>query len=81
EAVSRAGHQTTTVSRHRLPMLLRVPAHVGDSMAGLGRGMLGVVGFLGQMVLATLSLLRHPARVRGKALIHQMELVGVNALA
>ncbi|MFX8964971.1 hypothetical protein ABTN15_19200, partial [Acinetobacter baumannii] len=35
EAVSRAGHQTTTVSRHRLPMLLRVPAHVGDSMAGL----------------------------------------------
>ena len=58
-----------------------VGAHVGDVMIGLGHGALQVVGFLGQVILSAATLLRHPGRFRMKALVHQMELVGVNALA
>ncbi|WP_408589540.1 MlaE family lipid ABC transporter permease subunit [Novosphingobium sp.] len=81
EAVSRAGTQGGAIERERLPWYLRVPAQVGDSVVGMGRGMLGVLGFFGQMVLGTATLLRHPGQFRMRALVHQMELVGVNALA
>lgn len=66
---------------HRLPVWLRVPEKVGDAVIGQARGALEVIGFLGQMVLAAGTLLRHPSRFRMLALVHQMELVGVNALA
>jgi phospholipid/cholesterol/gamma-HCH transport system permease protein len=64
----------------RLPVWLRVPSQVGDTVVGLARGGVGVLAFVGQMVIATGVLLRHPGRFRYRALIHQMELVGVNAL-
>jgi phospholipid/cholesterol/gamma-HCH transport system permease protein len=58
-----------------------VPEHVGIVMTGLGQGMVLVLGFLGQIVLASGVLLRHPRRFRLRALVHQMELMGVDALA
>ncbi len=64
----------------RLPIWLRVPANIGDTVVGLGSGGVQVLGFVGQMVIAAGVLLRHPGRFRYRALIHQMELVGVNAL-
>lgn len=64
-----------------LPLWLRVPAKVGDTVFGLAAGAVEVLGFFGQMLLATWGLLRHPGRFRFNALVHQMELVGVNALA
>jgi len=64
-----------------LPIWLRVPANVGDTVVGLAFGGVAVLGFVGQMILATGGLLRHPGRFRYRALTHQMELVGVNALA
>jgi phospholipid/cholesterol/gamma-HCH transport system permease protein len=39
-----------------------------------------VVGFFGQILLGIASLARHPRRFPFKALVHQMELVGVTAL-
>jgi phospholipid/cholesterol/gamma-HCH transport system permease protein len=66
--------------RRRLPIWLRVPARVGDTMTELGRGAVNLIGFLGQMVLALIHLARHPGEIRVKPLVHQMELVGVNAL-
>ena len=74
-----ADGQTPETSRH-LPAWLRVPASVGDTVVGLAWGALGVLGFVGQMVMSAGTLLRHPGRIRGRALTHQMELVGVNAL-
>lgn len=53
---------------------------LGGKVGGFGHGTIGVLGFIGEMLLATASLVRHPGRFRGKALIHQMELVGVTAL-
>ncbi|MCW1383953.1 ABC transporter permease [Novosphingobium sp. KCTC 2891] len=79
-AISRADDNTARIDAERLPLLQRVPERVGDTMIGLGLGTLQVIGFLGQVVQATGALLRRPSDFRGKALVHQMELVGVNAL-
>ena len=81
DAIRKADSNDHSVTAHRLPLLERVPAHVGMVMAGLGHGALQVLGFLGQVILSAGTLLRHPGRFRMKALVHQMELVGVNALA
>ncbi|MEZ5695490.1 MAG: ABC transporter permease [Sphingomonadaceae bacterium] len=63
-----------------LPIWQRVPAFVGKEVVGWARGTLDVIGFLGQIVLASGSLLLHPGRFRFRALVRQMELVGVSAL-
>jgi phospholipid/cholesterol/gamma-HCH transport system permease protein len=73
------GHNEDPPSR-RLPVWLRVPSQVGDTVVALAGGAVGVLAFVGQMVIATGVLLRHPGRFRYRALVHQMELVGVNAL-
>ncbi len=65
---------------HRLPVWERVPTALGEKVFGAGGGIYGVVAFLGQIVLGAGSLLRHPTRFPIKALVHQMELVGVTAL-
>ncbi|MFM9936553.1 MAG: MlaE family lipid ABC transporter permease subunit [Novosphingobium sp.] len=80
-AIRDADDNTAPVGAPRLPLLLRVPEHVGIVVTGLGQGILLVLGFLGQIVLATGAILRHPSRFRMRALVHQMELMGVNALA
>ncbi len=79
-AISKADDNREPIAAVRLPVLSRVPARVGETMIGLGHGSLQVLGFLGQFMQASWALLRHPTSFRGKALVHQMELVGVNAL-
>ncbi|WP_301751712.1 ABC transporter permease [uncultured Erythrobacter sp.] len=64
----------------RLPVWERVPTALGEKVYGARRGIYGVVGFFGQILLGGASLLRHPTRFPIKALVHQMELVGVTAL-
>ena len=81
DAISKADSNDHSVRAARLPLTKRVPEHVGNVMLGLGRGALQVIGFLGQMIQSAGTLLRHPSRFRMKALVHQMELVGVNSLA
>jgi phospholipid/cholesterol/gamma-HCH transport system permease protein len=65
---------------HRLPLLPRVFDAVGDQVVGWLQGTLRIMGFLGALIMALGSLIRHPTRFRGKALVHQLELVGVSAL-
>lgn len=81
DAIRRADAGAPEVPERRLPLFSRVPAHVGMVMIGLGQGALQVLGFTGQIIQTCGILLRHPSRFRMKALVHQMELVGVNALA
>lgn len=64
----------------RLPVWERVPVALGEKVYAGRSGLYGVVGFFGQILIGTASLLRHPTRFPGKALVHQMELVGVTAL-
>ncbi|MHA6334456.1 MlaE family ABC transporter permease [Qipengyuania sp. CAU 1752] len=68
------------VAAPRAPLFERVPKRVGELVATFWGGTLGVIGFLGQILLGLGSIIRHPSRFRVKALVHQMELVGVSAL-
>jgi phospholipid/cholesterol/gamma-HCH transport system permease protein len=65
---------------HRVPVWERVPTAVGEKVFGARGGIYGVVAFIGQVLIGAGSLLRHPTRFPFKALVHQMELVGVTAL-
>lgn len=70
----------STVSAPRLPLLTRAPEAMGEKVFNAGHGIVQVVGFFGQILLGTASILRHPRRFRYRALVHQFESVGVNAL-
>ena len=63
-----------------MPLPLRVVAWTGKSVIGGAEGFYRIVGFLGALLIATGGVILHPSRFRGKALVHQMELVGVTAL-
>jgi phospholipid/cholesterol/gamma-HCH transport system permease protein len=58
----------------------RVPGAVGELVISWGAGTVGIIGFLGAMLLSAGHVIRHPGKIRGKALVRQMELVGVSAL-
>ena len=79
DAVSGA-KATPDVHAHRAELNERVPEAVGDLVVGLGQGTLSIIGFLGQLVLAIGHVIRNPGVMRGKALVRQIELVGVSAL-
>jgi phospholipid/cholesterol/gamma-HCH transport system permease protein len=78
-AVVDAGNEADMVPPDR-PIWRRVPEDLGQWISGAAMGLLSVVGFLGQILISCGSLIRHPGRFRGRALIRQMELVGVDAL-
>jgi phospholipid/cholesterol/gamma-HCH transport system permease protein len=71
---------TAPMRPERLPVWERVPLAVGGKVYATRSGIYGVVGFFGQILLGAISLARHPLRFPIRALVHQMELVGVTAL-
>ena len=60
--------------------LARMSGGLGSRILGAGRASYDVLGFLGEVLSSLGSLIIHPGRFRMKALVHQMELVGVSAL-
>ena len=64
----------------RLPVFERVPEAIGQKMLNARKGVYGVVGFLGALLLSIGSLIRHPKRFRWLALVRQLELVGISVL-
>jgi len=68
------------LSAYRLPIAERVPDAVGDLVVGWGQGTVSVTGFLGGLIISLGNLIRHPRSFRMKALVRQLELVGVSAL-
>ncbi len=59
---------------------VRLTNWLGGKLLGSVKATYDVLGFLGATLAAIGSVLLHPSRLRGKALIHQMELVGVTSL-
>jgi len=80
KAISETDENRENIRAPRLPLIQRVPDEVGKLVIAIAVGFLQVVGFLGQAISAMGTIVRHPRRFRGLALVHQMELVGVNAL-
>ncbi len=78
-AVSQLEDSAETVDA-AVPLPQIVPHGVGRIVFSLRDGLRRVIGFLGQFMLAVVALIRHPGRFRMKALVHQSQLVGVNAL-
>ncbi len=79
-AALRAAPRDTPTEPPRAPLLTRVPESVGEQVMAMGWGTLNLLGFLGAMLTAGWRLLRNPGQFRGKALVHQIERVGVTAL-
>jgi phospholipid/cholesterol/gamma-HCH transport system permease protein len=79
KAISETDTNNESIRAPRLPLISACPMKWARwSLRAVG--FLQVVGFLGQAISAAGMILRHPRRFRGLALVHQMELVGVNAL-
>jgi len=64
----------------RVNLVTRTLAELGDLMVGWGHGFVAILGFLGALITAFGATIRRPSRLRGKALVHHMQHVGVNAL-
>ncbi len=60
--------------------VFRVSEWLGSHIIGAWHGSLRVLGFLGAVIASLGTLIAHPGRFRIKALVHQMELVGVTAI-
>jgi phospholipid/cholesterol/gamma-HCH transport system permease protein len=58
----------------------RVPAQVGGWVFEAIESLKHNIGFLGAVLMAVGATIRHPRRFRMRALVHQMELVGVTSL-
>ncbi|MDR2856232.1 MAG: MlaE family lipid ABC transporter permease subunit [Novosphingobium sp.] len=79
-AAIRKSKGTADIRPPRPAFLLRIPAAIGALVLGWGQGSVGITGFLGAMLISGWHTIRHPARLRFKALVRQVELVGVSAL-
>lgn len=79
DAVGGLGFETD-VGAPRPDVFTRVPQRMGEMIFNARSGVYGIVGFLGALVLAIGSVIRHPRRFPGKAFVRQLELVGVAAL-
>ena len=71
---------TAPILPERLPLFTRVTGNTGQHVVAFGQGVVRFIGFLGQIIAATGMLIRHPRRFRFRALVHQLELVGVTSL-
>jgi phospholipid/cholesterol/gamma-HCH transport system permease protein len=79
-AAVRAAENEAPIAAPRPPLGQRVLEAIGALVVSLGQGTTGVVAFLGAVLVAGASLVSHPHRFRAKALVRQMELVGVASL-
>ena len=79
EAVEGAGSDVD-ICPPRVPVWEGVPVALGEMVYNARGGILGVVSFFGQILLGFAALIRHPSRFPMRALVRQMELVGVAAL-
>ena len=78
-AVSLSGREhIEPPQRPALP--LRVLAGTGMIVNSWGAGSLRIIGFFGDLVITSFGIVRHPKRLRGLALVRQLELVGIDSL-
>jgi phospholipid/cholesterol/gamma-HCH transport system permease protein len=61
-------------------LITRVPEQVGTFVTGAVHEGKRNLGFLGAVIMAFAGVIRHPSRFRLRAVVHQMELVGVTSL-
>jgi phospholipid/cholesterol/gamma-HCH transport system permease protein len=60
--------------------LTRALGDFGEVVRGWGKGALRAIDFLGEVIVTTGAIIRHPSRLRVKSLVHHMQYVGINSL-
>ncbi len=55
-------------------------ARIGQWVIAYGEGVKHFLAFLGELIVALATLLRHPSRMRWTSVVHQFDLVGIRAL-
>jgi len=71
---------TAPIQPERPPLPLRVANDTGEKVIAFGHGVVSFISFLGSMIVAYGKLLLHPRRFPFRALVRQLEMVGVSAL-
>lgn len=79
-SVSKAVQADDAPVEERPPLIDRMGMWLREHFEIYAGGLYRVVGFLGSTCISLGDVIRHPTRFRGKALVHQMELVGVSSL-
>ena len=79
EAIEDAVTDSELVAEH-VPVWERVPLLLGHKVYEARGGLLGVVSFLGAIISGFGTLIRRPSKIPLKAIVRQMEMVGVSAL-
>ena len=78
-AVSQARGDDEPEGEHEGPLVI-TSGWLGQNIVGAWHGTYKVLAFLGEVMITFGTLLAHPRRFRTKAVVHQMELVGVTSL-
>jgi len=63
-----------------VPVWERVPLLLGEKVYEARGGLLGVISFLGAILVGFGTLIRRPSKIPFRAVVRQMEMVGVSAL-
>jgi len=79
EQVAEADHPTRTYPEQS-NSASRALAELGEWTVDAGRTLVGLLGFLGAMIVAIGAIIRHPKRFRLNAVVQRFDLVGVRAL-
>ncbi len=74
-------HEDAPLTPPRDWAFIRVPENVGAMIVALSWGTVGVIAFMGEMLVEFWDGIRRPSHFRLTALMRQMELVGVNSIA
>jgi len=75
-----AADQPVRIRSAHVPAFYRVLGEIGAAVITSGRTLYGLLGFLGAVTLAFVSVVRHPSRFRFNATVQRFEVVGVTAL-
>ncbi len=79
DAVEECAHEAD-INPPRPYVFGRISESVGEKVIEFGHGLRHNIGFLGAILTSFAGTLAHPSRLRLKALVRQMELVGVSSL-
>ena len=75
-----SSRSSADISPPRGKVFPRVTEQVGTNVINLFKGMANYISFAGAILIAAGQLILHPRRFRMKALVRQMELVGITSL-
>ncbi|HEX7856509.1 MAG TPA: ABC transporter permease [Sphingobium sp.] len=79
DVVSRVDEPAEAPHKAEAP-IIRILLQIGDAVIATAHTMVGLIGFLGAVLISAWQLIRNPGRFRVNAVVQRFEVVGVAAL-